>query len=205
MDDMLTVLSMGRVAVNRLLRRLLACQALAVALFARSSFAEDDGPASECPRPADVLSGLAQVVTSGSATLSAGDIVIHDHGETWAIEVRGRTSTYSDAFRNCVERARVATVFAALVIEPVDADQPLAEPPTQLPPSPLPLAPTSVAASATSPVRPAAGPGRSWHVGVRSSLDHFSGGRTLVGGDFFVASSWGRWFVAELGAGAADS
>jgi hypothetical protein len=197
---MLTVLSMGRVAVNRLLRRRLACQALAVALFARSSFAEDNGPASECPRPADVLAGLAQVVTSRSATLSAGDIVIHDYGETWAIEVRGRTSTYSDASRDCGERARVATVFAALVLEPVDADQPLVEPPAPLLSSPQPLAP-SVDASATSTARPAAEPGRSWHVGLRSSLDYFSGGTTLVGGDMFVASSWGRWFVAELGAG----
>jgi hypothetical protein len=128
-------------------------------------------------------------------------MVIRDYGETWAIEVRGRTSTYSDAPRNCVERARVATVFAALVIEPVDADQALVELPAQLPPSPQPLAPASVAASATSPARPAAGPGRSWHVGVRSSFDYFSGGRALVGGDIFVASSWGRWVVAELGAG----
>ena len=154
MDDMLTVLSMGRLAVNRVLTRLLACQALAVGLFARSSFAEDDGPASECPRPADVLAGLAQVVTSRFAILSAGDMVIHDYGETWAIEVRGRTSTYSDAPRDCVERARVATVFAALVIEPVDADQALAEPLAQLPPSAQPLAPASVAASATLPARP---------------------------------------------------
>ncbi len=201
MDDMLTVLLMGRLAVNRVLTRLLACQALAAGLFVRSSFAEDDGPASECPRPADVLAGLAQVVTSRFAILSAGDMVIHDYGETWAIEVRGRTSTYSDAPRDCVERARVATVFAALVLEPVDGDQALAEPLAQLPPSAQPLAPASVAASATLPARPAAGPGRSWHVGVRSSFDYFSGGRALVGGDIFVASSWGRWFVAELGAG----
>jgi hypothetical protein len=201
MDDMLSILSMGRLAVNRVLTRLLACQALAVGLFVRSSFAEDDGPASECPRPADVLAGLAQVVTSRSTTLSTGDLVIHDYGETWAIEVRGRSSTYSDPSRDCVERARVATVFAALVLEPVDADQPLAEPPAQLPTPPQPLAPASVAASATSPARPDAGPGRPWHVGVRSSFDYFSGGRTLVGGDLFVTSSWGRWVIAELGAG----
>jgi hypothetical protein len=196
---MLGILSMGRLAVNRVLARLLACQALAVGLFVRSSFAEDEGPASECPRPADVLAGLAQVVTSRVAVLPAGDIVIHDYGETWAIELRGRTSTYSDARRDCIERARVATVFAALVLEPVDADEPAAKP--QLPPSPLPLAPAMVAASATSPARPDAESGRRWHVGVRSSFDYFSGGRTLVGGDLFVTSSWGRWFLAELGAG----
>jgi hypothetical protein len=199
MDDMLTVLAMGRLAVNRVFTRLLACQALALGLFARSSFAEEHSPASECPRPADVLAGLAQVVTSRFATLSAADIVIHDYGETWALEVRGRTATYSDAGRDCVERARVATVFAALVLEPIDGDQALAEP-AQLPPSPQPLAPASVAVSATT-AAPAAGPELSWHVGVRSSFDYFSGGRTLVGGDIFVASSWGRWFVAELGAG----
>ncbi len=190
-----------RLAVNRVLTRLLVCQALTVGLFPRGSLAEDDGPASECPSPANVMAGLAQVVTSRFATLSAEDMVIHDYGETWAIEVRGRTSTYFDASRNCVERAQVATVFAALVIEPVDADQVFAEPPAQLPPSPQPLAPVSVAASATSPARPAAGPGPSWHVGVRSSFDYFSGGMALVGGDIFVASSWGRWFVAEVGAG----
>jgi hypothetical protein len=192
---------MGRLAVNPVLTRLLACQALAVSLFARSSFAEDDGPAGECPRPPDVLAGLAQVVTSRLATLSAGDIVIHDYGEAWTIEVRGRTSTYSDAARDCVERARVATVFAALVLEPVDADQTLMEPPSRLPPSSAPLAPTSVAASTTSPGRAAAEPGRSWHVGIRSSFEYFSGGRTLAGGDIFAALSWGRWVVAELGAG----
>jgi len=95
----------------------------------------------------------------------------------------------------------VATVFAALVLEPVDADQPLAELPAQLPPSPQPLAPDSVTAPATSPTRPVAGLAGSWHVGVRSSFDYFFGGRALVGGDIFVASSWGRWVVAELGAG----
>jgi hypothetical protein len=194
---MLGVLSMGRVAVNRLLRRLLACQALAVVLFARSSFAEEDGAASECPRPADVVAGLAQVVNPRFAPLSAADIVIHDYGETWDIDVRGRTAPYADPSRNCVERARVATVFAALVLEPVDADSSVAKPPAPLPPPPEPPAAPVV----TAPARPAVGTERSWHVGLRSSLDYFSGGSTLVGGDLFVASSFGRWFLAELGVG----
>jgi hypothetical protein len=89
---------------------------------------------SECPRLADVVTGLGQVLTTEQTEDSAHEMVIRDRGASWSIEVRGHAATYSDPSRDCAERARVATVFAALALEPVDDDAPVksavqAEPP----------------------------------------------------------------------------
>jgi hypothetical protein len=114
---------MGRLSVNRLHRGLLACVTLASSLCARSSPAGDNVAASTCPRLAEVVAGLGQVLTGKPGEISPAEIQIHDYGTTWDIEVRGRVSAYSDPARDCAERARVATVFAALIVEPFDADR----------------------------------------------------------------------------------
>jgi hypothetical protein len=62
-----------------------------------------------------------------------------------------------------------------------------------LPSIPLPASPA---------ILPAEGPNDRWQLGLLSAFEHFSGGRTLVGGDVFAASCLGRWFSAELRAGA---
>ena len=114
---------MERLTSDKPLRGLLVCLTLAAGLWAGSSQANDDLPASDCPRLDDVVAGLGQVLTAKLGDASAAGIEIRDHGTTWDIQVRGRVATYSDAARDCGERERVATVFAALVLEPLDADQ----------------------------------------------------------------------------------
>jgi hypothetical protein len=69
------------------------------------------------------VAGLKQVLTTEQAEDAANQIMIRDDGASWSIEVRGHASTYSDPARNCTERARVAAVFAALALEPVDTEE----------------------------------------------------------------------------------
>jgi len=114
---------MARLSFDNLLRGLLACLTLATGLWARTSQANDDLPASDCPRLDDVAAGLGQVLTTKLGDTPGAGIELRDHGTTWDIEVRGRAATYSDPARDCQERARVAIVFAALVLEPLDADR----------------------------------------------------------------------------------
>jgi hypothetical protein len=115
---------MGRLSLNSPLRGLVACLTVgSTGLCARSSCAADADAAARCPNTADVVAGLAQILEAKPGNAWATEIVIHDQGSSWEIEVRGHRSTYSDPARNCEERARVATVFAALVLEPLDADQ----------------------------------------------------------------------------------
>jgi len=116
----------GRLSFNSLLRGLLGCLTLVAGVCAGGEAQAQD----ECPRLADVVAGLGQVLTSEQAEDAADEIAIRDQGASWSIEVRGHASTYSDPARNCAERARVATVFAALALEPADA-APAPPPPAQ--------------------------------------------------------------------------
>jgi hypothetical protein len=115
---------MGRSTVGRLLQSSLAHLALAAALCTRTARAEDRDRDSQCPRLADVVAGLGEILATRPGDARTTEIALHDHGVTWDIEVRGHLSTYSDPARDCTERGRVATVFAALVLEPLDADRP---------------------------------------------------------------------------------
>jgi hypothetical protein len=90
----------------------------------------------DCPRLGEVVAGLKQVLTTEQAEDAANQIVIRDEGENWSIEVRGHTSLYWDPGRNCTERARVAAVFAALALEPVDTEE--APPPVRVEEAPHP-------------------------------------------------------------------
>jgi hypothetical protein len=72
-------------------------------------------------------------------------------------------------------------------------------PPAPSPPVPPPPAEASVvAASAPAEVD---SPRRRWQVGILSTLEYFSGGQKLAGGDLFLAARLGRWFLAELRVG----
>lgn len=87
---------------------------------ARPVLAADE--TSDCPRLSEVVAALGQVVTGEVAQAAASEIAIRDLGPSWQIEVRAHASSYVDPARHCAERARVAAVFAALVIEPPDRD-----------------------------------------------------------------------------------
>lgn len=112
---------MGRLSLYSLLPGLLSCLALATGVCVGSRARAEE---SECPRLSDVVAGLGQVLTTEQAEQAGSEIVIRDQGASWSIEVRGQASTYSDPVRNCAERARVAAVFAALALEPMDKEEP---------------------------------------------------------------------------------
>lgn len=117
---------MGRLSLHSLLPGLLGCLALVVGVCLGDRARAEE---CECPRRADVVAGLGQVLTTEQAEDAGSEIVMRDQGASWDIEVRGQTSTYSDPARNCAERARVAAVFAALALEPVDEEEPPAAAP----------------------------------------------------------------------------
>ncbi len=110
----------GRLLFISRLRGLLGCLTLATGVCTSG----DARAADDCPRLADVVAGLGQVLTTQQAEEAAGQIVIRDQGVSWSIEVGSHASTYADPARNCAERARVATVFAALALEPARDDEP---------------------------------------------------------------------------------
>jgi hypothetical protein len=75
------------------------------------------------------------------------------------------------------------------------APPPELAPPPEPPASPPPAAASLAAASAPAKVRR---PERRWQLGILSTVDYFSGGQKLSGGDLFLAARAGRWFLAEL-------
>lgn len=116
---------MGRSSLHSLLPGMLGCLTLAAGMgTSRGALADQDG----CPRLEDVVAGLGQVLTTGQAEEAAAEILIRDQGASWSIEVRGRSSSYSDPGRHCAERARVAAVFAALALEPLETEEPVVAP-----------------------------------------------------------------------------
>jgi hypothetical protein len=83
--------------------------------------------ASHCPERAEVLRALQALSAhvAGGAPAAHDDLQLstEDAGDAYRVSVNGRTRSYADAHRDCAERARVAAVFAALVLSsPNDAD-----------------------------------------------------------------------------------
>jgi hypothetical protein len=118
---------------------------------------------------------------------------IVDLGSSYRIRIAGQERDIGDADRNCAERARVAAVVIALVVDPPGVGEP--ERAATAPPAPVP-APTPPQAP---PVRKPAAPSGSLRMEVtaRAALtdDHLVAGpglRAMVGG-----RSWG----AGLGMG----
>jgi hypothetical protein len=103
----------------------IACLTLAGTLLAGMGVAAADGSRSDCPRVADVTAKLDQLLVRGvRADSIAQKIVIRDRGPSWDIDVAGHSASYADPARDCPERVRVATVFAALALEPPDREPP---------------------------------------------------------------------------------
>lgn len=61
--------------------------------------------------------------------------------------------------------------------------------------------PPFVPASAPAEKRPIDNSIGRWRLGLLSAFEYFSGGRTLAGGDLFVASCLGSWFSTDLRVG----
>jgi caa(3)-type oxidase subunit IV len=103
--------STRRACSRRLLPGVIACLSLA---STRPTLAADE--TSDCPRLSEVVAALGQVVAADVAQAAASEIAIRDLGSSWQIEVRAHASSYAEPARNCAERAKVAAVFAALVM-----------------------------------------------------------------------------------------
>ena len=76
-----------------------------------------------CPDRAAVLRALRALSTRDvAATLDDHlELSTDDQGDAYTVSVNGRTRSYTDAHRDCAERAQVAAVFAALVLSSPNA------------------------------------------------------------------------------------
>jgi hypothetical protein len=90
-------------------------------------------------------------------------ITVIDRGDSYVVDVGGRTKVYADGSRNCRERARVSAAFIALALAPETAtasspgsssgsssSSPPSEPP-ETPPSTAPTAPPPPTATSAPP------------------------------------------------------
>ena len=101
-------------------RRYLCLFAIAFALGPRFAQAATVDSVSDCPRGAEVDAALAQLLRARVDRSTLATVSIQDLGARWSVEVAGRAAVYSDPNRDCVERTKVAAVFAALALEPPD-------------------------------------------------------------------------------------
>ena len=137
-------------------RRALAGSVFAVSIasaafaFGDESPVHIDGDAVGCPSPEAVASALNDAFTRHRADVlhslpsadggaeSVGDTVrLEDRGGSYRVSVHDETREFSDPARQCENRARAASVFVALLLEPPDLF--VAEPPA--PPAPKPSPP----------------------------------------------------------------
>jgi hypothetical protein len=101
-------------------RRYLGWLVLACMLDPRLSQAAMTDSTGDCPRGAEVDVALGQLLSGKSDRASSAAVTVRDLGTSWSVYVADRSATYSDPDRNCLERTRIAAVFAALVLEPPD-------------------------------------------------------------------------------------
>lgn len=112
------------------------------------------GPAEGCPSPRGLIVELKRLLpqtrfeTTPDADAEA--VLIEDAGESFSVSVGGETRRFEDASRTCAERARLAAVFVALVLDPLhvpfsetkqEPPEPPPEPPKPPPPEPAPPPP----------------------------------------------------------------
>ncbi len=154
--------------------------------------------ASDCPSLEQVSDELKPLlpntrIEAGHAGSVEPVAVLIDRGSSYLIQIAGQERDIGDTERNCTERARVAAVVIALVVDPPGAGQ------TKPEPEPAPPAAPRPARSQPVPVEKAPEPGLNLRLeaSARAALtaDHFVAGpglRASVGGN-----AWG----AGLGLG----
>jgi hypothetical protein len=90
-----------------------------------------------CPTPEQIATMLERVlvrtkVAADTGLPGPGDASVSDEGPHFRVQVAGQERSFVDAAGNCLERARHAAVFVALIVDP-----PLVpEPPLPVPPVP---------------------------------------------------------------------
>lgn len=112
------------------------------ALAAPPPSLEVQGPADACPSPRALIRELGQLLPQtrlASEPDGSGESVrIADLGDAFSVSVAGETRRFDDASRQCAERARLAAVFVALVLDPLNVPSEESNPP---PPPPAPAQP----------------------------------------------------------------
>jgi hypothetical protein len=157
----------------------------------------------DCPSEAAVTTALVPLIKVEPENVTGGTPRVVDLGERFEVTAAGQVGQYTDARRDCSERARVAAVFIALALNP-PAFQPR-------PPAPLaPALPRVDAAPLPPVVRPPPEPltlPATWArvaLGGRVESAPQGGGRasaeTAVGVDASAALGMGD-FGAAIGAG----
>jgi hypothetical protein len=124
------------------MRRYVGFMVFACVLAPRPSLAASVDEGADCPRGADVDAALAQLLRKKVDPPAASTVTVRDLGANWSVEVAGRSAAYSDPARDCSERTRIAAVFAALVLEPPELDDPVPEASVDKLKAPAPPAPS---------------------------------------------------------------
>jgi hypothetical protein len=130
--------------------------AVVLAFFQSSSvaLASDVEEESRCPTLDAVQAAVRSLL--GPTFVETPDqgahpIAVHDLGDRYRVDVKGRTREYADETRDCGARARAAAVFVALTLAPSQIDSPgaavdvppvtaSASPRDATPPPPIPFA-----------------------------------------------------------------
>ena len=108
-----------------------------------------EGASEACPTPrgltAELRRLLPQTRFETSPEAAVEQVLIEDLGESFSVSVAGETRRFDDPKRECAERARLAAVFVALVLDPLHVpfaetkkEPPKPEPPPEPPPEPAP-------------------------------------------------------------------
>jgi hypothetical protein len=191
------------VVARRLVSRI-AC-ALLVAGGARAADNPDGGlpgdRAAPCPEQEAVLAALRKLGARDdpdrvlTLAVEAG-LEISDLGSSFRVSVGGRTRNYDDPGRDCERRARLAAVFAALVLAPDGAANEAHEEaaPTPTPPRAPAPAPAPRRVGAAAPAAPSA-----WfELGAGAALalaPHHGSVLTVPGLALGVARRSAKWSV----------
>ena len=122
-------------------RRYLGWLVLASVLEPRLGRAAMVDSTGDCPRGAEVDAALTQLLSAKTDRTSSATVTVRDLGTSWSVQVASRSATYADPDRNCLERTRIAAVFAALVLEPPDLGELSPTPPARESKGPQPRLP----------------------------------------------------------------
>jgi hypothetical protein len=145
----------------------------------------------DCPSAAQVSAALDYLFRDAPAAAGVGsggplpELAVVDLGAGYRVSFEGQAREYADAARGCEERARVAAVFAAVVLEPPEVAERA----------------RAVAPVTPVPARTAPG-GFELRAGGVLDVGPRQGGSALSsGGELRIAATGRRWGL-ELGAGA---
>jgi hypothetical protein len=103
-----------------------------------------------CPTADAVERALAPLLKRELSFSSEALARVVDHGNRFAVSVKGQTGQYLDAERDCAERARVSAVFIALTLNPpeIQSSDAHSQAVASLPEGPSPSPPRAAAALA---------------------------------------------------------